>query len=203
MTRLESALATLLRDLARHRIDVALVGGLAVSTRAEPRLTRDVDLAVAVTGDDQAEQLVQALLTAGYATLAVVEQETTHRLATVRVSLPGESARGVVGDLLFASSGIEPIVVTEAEPLEVFSGLVVPVARVGHLIALKLLSRDDHTRPQDVADLRALFQVVTEPELQRAREAVRRIEEGGFARGRDLGGALADWLRDRLPSSRS
>jgi nucleotidyltransferase AbiEii toxin of type IV toxin-antitoxin system len=201
MTRLEAALAMLLRDLARQRIDVALVGGLAVSARAEPRLTRDVDLAVAVTGDDQAEQLVQALLTAGYATVAVVEHETTRRLATVRVSLPGESARGVVGDLLFASSGIEPIVVAEAEPLEVFSGLVVPVARIGHLIALKLLSRDDDTRPQDVVDLRALFQVVTEPELVRAREAVRRIEEGGFARGRDLGTALANWLRDRPPSS--
>lgn len=201
MTRLEAALATLLRDLARHRIDVALVGGLAVSARAEPRLTRDVDLAVAVAGDDEAEQLVQALLTAGYATVAILEHETKRRLATVRVCLPGESARGVVGDLLFASSGIEPIVVTEAEPLEVFSGLVVPVARVGHLIALKLLSRDDHTRPQDVVDLRALFQVVTEPELERAREAVRRIEEGGFARGRDLGRALAEWLRDRPPSS--
>ena len=36
----------------------ALVGGLAVSAWGEPRYTRDVDLAVAVERDDEAEQLV-------------------------------------------------------------------------------------------------------------------------------------------------
>jgi hypothetical protein len=36
----------------------ALVGGLAVSVRAEVRFTRDVDLAVAVSSDAEAESLV-------------------------------------------------------------------------------------------------------------------------------------------------
>jgi hypothetical protein len=124
----------------------------------------------------------------------VVEQETTHRLATVRLAFPGESAQGVVADLLFASSGIEPIVVAAAERLVIFPAFVVPVARVGHLVALKLLSRDDRTRPQDAIDLRALSKVATEAEVVRAREAIRLIEERGFARGRDLGAALAEWL---------
>jgi hypothetical protein len=46
-------------------------------------------------------------------------------------------------DLLFGSSGIEDQVVALAGPLEVLPGFVVPVAAVGHLIALKLLARDD------------------------------------------------------------
>lgn len=57
-------------------------------------------------------------------------------------------------DVLFASSGIESEVVGSAELLEVLPGLTVPVARIGHLIALKVLSRDDRDRHQDIADLR-------------------------------------------------
>jgi predicted nucleotidyltransferase len=193
VNRLESALATLARDLARHDKSAALVGGLAVSARTEPRLTRDLDLAVAVAGDAEAEGLIQALVANGYTTVALVEQEATRRLATVRLAFPGEDTRGVVADLLFASSGIEPLVVAEAEPLEVLPGLVVLVARVGHLVALKLLSRDDRRRPQDRIDLRALLKIVTDAELERARVAVELMEERGYACGRDLKGALAQW----------
>jgi len=201
MSRLQAALALLVRELGACGKSVALVGGLAVSARAEPRLTRDVDLAVAVAADADAEALVRWLLAAGFSTLALVEQETTRRLATIRVGLPGESARGVVGDLLFASSGIEPLLVEKADPLEVFPGLVVPVARIGHLIALKLLSRDDRSRPQDRIDLTALFRFATKEDLSEAGEAVRRIEEAGFARGRDLTRALADWMRQGSAAS--
>lgn len=42
-------------------------------------------------------------------------------------------------DLLFASSGIEHEIVAAADPLEVLPDLTVPVARTGHLIALKPL----------------------------------------------------------------
>ena len=72
-----------------------------------------------------------------------MEQEATSRLATVRLVSPGQTASGVVVDLLFASSGIEPEIVAAADPLEVFPGVTLPVACRGHLIALKTLSRDD------------------------------------------------------------
>ncbi len=75
---------------------------------------------------------------------------------------PTESGcRGRVVDVLFASSGIEPEIVRSAEAIEILPGLVVPVARTGHLIALKLLARDDESRPQDLADLRSLHEVAT------------------------------------------
>ena len=39
----------------------AIVGGLAVSARTEPRFTRDVVVAVAVRSDSEAEALTHAL----------------------------------------------------------------------------------------------------------------------------------------------
>jgi hypothetical protein len=196
VNRLATALATVMRDVAGRGHAAALVGGLAVSARAEPRLTRDVDLVVAVATDQEAEHVVQALVSAGHETVALVEQEATGRLATVRLTPPGESASGVVAGLLFASSGIEALVAASAELLDVFPGVTVPVARVGHLVALKLLSRDDRTRPQDASGLRALRRVSSLSERRRALDAIQQIEERGFARGRDLRAAFTEWSSD-------
>jgi predicted nucleotidyltransferase len=88
--------------------------------------------------------------------------------------------------LLFASSGIEREVVESAGALRVLEGIEVPVATVGHLIALKVLSRDDVKRPQDLVDLRALLKVASAFDLNQAREAMALIAERGYARGRDL-----------------
>ena len=170
MTTLESALQRIAADLRRSNVDFALIGGLAVSVRTEPRFTRDADFAVAVAGDLEAEALIRSLRTHGYDVQALVEQDAVGRLATVRLAVAGE--RGPVLDLLFASSGIEREVVSAAEPLELLPGLTVKVARVGHLVALKILSRDDVRRPQDVADLRALLRVATAADIASAREAL-------------------------------
>lgn len=90
----------------------------------------------------------------------------------------------------FASSGIEPEIARAAEATEIVAGLTLPIATTGHLIALKLLARDDELRPQDRADLRALRSAATAADIEVAREAVRLITERGFARGRDLIAAL-------------
>ncbi|HXH56904.1 hypothetical protein [Iamia sp.] len=86
-------------------------------------------------------------------------------------------------------SGIEPEVVSAAESIEFLPGVDVPVAVIGHLIALKLLSRNDE-RPNDHADLRALLGASTPEDLSLAEQSVGLIEARGFARGRDLRGAL-------------
>ena len=67
-TKLERALAAAAHDIAAEGKRFALVGGLAVSVRAEVRFTRDVDLAVAVENDAEAESLVYALKSRGYTT---------------------------------------------------------------------------------------------------------------------------------------
>jgi hypothetical protein len=100
-----------------------------------------------------------------------------------------------VVDLLFASSGIEAEIVAAAEPIEIIPGLVVPIARTGHLIAVKILARDDETRPQDIADIRALLAVATDDDIELARTSVDLITERGFHRDRDLPAALEQLLR--------
>ena len=84
MNRIEVVLRAATTDLAELRLRWALVGGLAVSARTEPRFTRDVDLVIAVQSDTDAEQAVRALQLRGYRILAPVEQETAKRLATAR-----------------------------------------------------------------------------------------------------------------------
>jgi hypothetical protein len=164
----------------------SLVGGLAVVVRGEPRFTRDADLAVAVAGDSEAESLVRWLQGRGYGVLATVEQQATGRLATVRLLPPGEDPEGIVLDLLFASSGIEPEVVATSEVLEIMPGLDLPVARTSHLIALKVLSRDDVRRPNDLADLRSLVPQASPEELQEVSGLLSLITERGFHRDRQL-----------------
>jgi hypothetical protein len=187
VTSLEAALRQIHADLTEAHVSFALVGGLAVSARTEPRFTRDADLAVALTNDAdaEAEALIRELRTRGYRIEAVVEQDAAGRLATVRLTRSSEP-RGPVIDLLFASSGIEREVVIEAEPIELLRNLTIGVARTGHLIALKVLSRDDVTRPQDLADLRALLRVASSAELARARQLIALIAARGYHRGRDL-----------------
>ena len=185
MTSIESALRQIHTDLTEARVSFALVGGLAVSARTEPRFTRDADLAVAVASDAEAEALIHHLRARDYGIEAVVEQEAVGRLATVRLTCSNTLQAPVI-DLLFASSGIEPEVVAEAEVFELLPKLPIRVATTAHLIALKILSRNDVTRPQDVGDLRALLRVASHGDVTHARAALTLISARGYHRGRDL-----------------
>jgi len=185
-----SALATTLDALDRCW---ALIGGLAVSCHVDPRFTRDVDVAIAVTDDSDAEALVHALASSGYRVSAAIEQDAVGRLATVR--LVG-AQQDVVLDLMFASSGIEPEICAGAMRIEALPGLTVPVASRAHLVAMKVLSVDD-TRLQDALDLRALLAGTTDADLQDVETAIALIAHRGYHRGRDLGARLRQFLEGR------
>jgi predicted nucleotidyltransferase len=197
MSPIEAALRAIAAELERRSVRWALVGGLAVTARAEPRTTRDVDVAVSVPDDAAGESLVFQLSSSGWEVTASVEQNAAARLATVRLRPPHERrARGVVVDLLFASSGVEPEVAESAERLEVLPGLVVPVATLGHLIALKVLARDDRRRPRDAEDLRALLAEAGPTDLVCARAALALVAERGYHRGKDLSAELERAVAD-------
>jgi predicted nucleotidyltransferase len=185
MTRVEAVLCDVAAALTASGRRFALVGGLAVSARAEPRFTRDVDWAVAVTGDRDAEALLESLAAAGYDVVDTVEREAPRRLATARLLPMGESRAGVVSDLLFASSGIEPEVVAAAEHLELLPSILMPVATLGHLLALKVLAAAPE-RPQDAIDLRALVDYATPADYVLAQDALALIAARGFGRGKRL-----------------
>jgi hypothetical protein len=161
---------------------IALVGGVAVSARTEPRFTRDLDFALAVDSDADAERILFELRGHGFSVIATVEHSLTQRLATARLR---QTADTPIVDLLFAACGIEPEIVDAASPHQVL-GVRVPVATVGHLIAMKLVSRDPKRRPRDQQDLVSLASVADDGEWERARSSVALIEQRGFSRGRDL-----------------
>lgn len=189
MTGLPEEIARVVRDLEARGVAFALVGGLGVSVYVEPRFTKDIDLVVAVAGDDEAEALVSELRAAGYFVDSVIEQKATGRLATVRlIASAGDGLTHV--DLLFASSGIEPEIVAASRTESIGDNARIPVARPGHLVALKLLATDAN-RPQDPLDLKALGDVLTEEEWVVADAAVRLITARGYHRQRDLLAALA------------
>ena len=103
---------------------------------------------------------VASLLTRGYQLAATVEQEAVGRLATVRLTSPNPRIDEVIIDMLFALTG--------------------------HLLALKVLARDDESRPQDVIDLRTLLAVASMEDREVAGKAAALITQRGFHRNRDL-----------------
>jgi hypothetical protein len=201
VSRLRRSLLGIIPHLEAAGARWAVVGGLAVGARSVARFTADLDLAIAVASDREAEGLLLRLQRAGYEIASVLEHEPSGRIATVRLRPPGESADSLFVDLLFASAGIEPEIVAAAEPASVFPGISAPIARTGHLIAMKLLAKDERRRPADFDDLEALIANADEAELARARESTRLIGDRGHARGRDLPAELESWLAQKRPQS--
>ncbi|MFQ5506725.1 MAG: hypothetical protein ACE5F1_18295 [Planctomycetota bacterium] len=161
------------------------------SSRALWMLGQALDPAVAVATDEEAEKIVFALQKEHrFSLLAVFEHAPSQKLGTARLGWPGSRALAPELDLLFASCGIEPVIVAAAMPGQIAPGLSIPVARLAHLVAMKLLAASD-TRDQDRAGLRALLAIASEEELEQVRDAIRLIKKRGFRRDKDLEEDLA------------
>lgn len=186
----EEALVDVTARLARLGVSHALVGGLAISIRAEVRFTRDVDLAIAVDSDADVERVTRALVGEAFTLVAVVEQDERKRIAIARLRSPS----GIVVDLLAASSGIEREIVEAARVTPELPGIAVATSE--HLLAMKVLSMRD-ARLQDRIDARGLL--ATGPvDVAEVRRLLGLIEARGFARGQDLGAKLDALLAEQL-----
>lgn len=188
----ERALLGAVQSLRRANCAFALVGGLAVSVRAEVRFTRDVDLAVQVKDDAEAERLIFALKQDGYQPVATVEHEERKRLSTIRLLGP----EGIKVDLLFASSGIEQEIVERASAVALPHAGMVPVAEAEELLAMKVLSMTDR-RLQDRIDALRLLACNPELDLERVKDNLARIRDRGFSRSEDLADKLRALLDQR------
>lgn len=192
---LEKVLIRLVADLEALRVSWALVGGLAVAVHGEPRTTRDVDVVLAAAEESAAEAAVLGLRMQGYRDYpggAVIEQKDG-RLATVRLISPLQDEGGIVVDLLFSSSGVEPEIVAQAKWIELMPKFVVPVIRAGHLLAVKIHAG----RPKDLEDARTILESLHPSELQIARETLKLIHERGFSQEKDLQAELDNMIRSR------
>ncbi len=176
----EVALSHATATLKRLGIRYALVGGLAVSVRSEIRFTRDVDLAVAVGDDSEAEQVIYRLRAEGYTPVATVEHEKHDRLATARLRSPS----GMVVDLIFASSGIESEVVRHATSFDYPGVGPIAIAEPEELLAMKVLSMADD-RLQDRIDAQNLVRC-NDIDLGRVKARLSEITERHYDRDQDL-----------------
>lgn len=193
MIELQQALIRLTGDLKALGVRWALIGGMAVTFRAGARTTQDLDMAVAVSGDREGERITLDLKLRGYKPhdRQPFLENPDGRLSAVRLLAPTPSGLEAIGvDLLFAFSGVEAEVVAAAELHTVLTGLYVPVATTGHLLALKVLAGRD----KDRTDVRSLLEKASLEDLQLARETLDRIERRGFHRGKDLQAELARLL---------
>jgi predicted nucleotidyltransferase len=170
------------------------VGGLAVSVRTRERFTKDVDFAVAVGSDREAEKLAHSLQERGLELLQVIEQDAKQVIATLRFRHPDDDENEPTVDLLFGSSGIEQEIVQRSDVLPIAKRVTAPVATIPHLIAMKVLS-EAPGREHDRADLQVLLVAASPNQLDEAREALRLIEERGFHRDKDLQASLDSFVR--------
>jgi hypothetical protein len=196
MIPLTAALQRLDADLGVAGGSWALIGGLAVAARATPaHVTSRVVVAVADSIDEGAAAIGKSLADRGYRSVPVSGRSEAAGPRIVHLISPAPQRRTVFVDLLFTVSGIEPELVAAADRITVL-GRQIPVAKLGHLLALKLLAK----RPQDQMDGARLILAASEREIRRAREALDLIDARGFARneGRDLQAELARWI-ERAP----
>lgn len=183
---LEFALRRLGADLSSREIPWALVGGLAVTLRASPRTTADIDVMVPLPGDPQAESLIGFLISRGWR----VEREFTDREGSVRLRGPLPASETV--DLMLHVAGIEAEVAAGADFMVVLDHFEAPVASRAALIALKVLAGRD----KDREDLATLLERAEPAEIREARRLLDLIERRGFDRDKDLQSEL-----DRLLES--
>ena len=148
---MEAALWPTLADavslLAARGLRSALIGGLAVSLRGQPRMTVDVDLVVLATVDE-ALRLVADLATTPFDPLFPGVEEVVakafilplrHRQTLIRV------------DLAIGMSGFEQEAVARATPIMIGAASI-PVVSIEDLLVMKALAG----RPQDDEDIRGL-----------------------------------------------
>jgi hypothetical protein len=192
-TALEAAVEATKRVLDEEARAHALIGGLAISARATPRFTDDVDFALSCS-DADAEDLIKSFVWRGFTIDALLMTKSTNRIATVRLKPPRSE---VLVDLLFDFTGIEREIVGSATAAVVHEGFTAPVATIAHLIAMKVLA----FRKKDLVDLDLLFEVAASADLSEARRAVAAIARAGKEPKRDLSADLERLIAEReLPS---
>lgn len=176
-----------------------IVGGFAVSYRAEPRLTRDIDIALSLATDAEVENLIRNITYTGLIAETVLENTALGLISTVRLVNPNQ-ARKIYTDLLFRSCGIEQEIIDSATAEELFPGeRSFPVATIPSLIAMTCLSYSSSHRSKDLDDLRGLVQRSTIEQRDEASHLVELIQIRGLSRNEDLTAKLNELYKQLLP----
>jgi predicted nucleotidyltransferase len=144
---LQATLADLAAFLGANHTAFALIGGIAVSVRGEPRFTADVD--VVVSADvKQGLALLDATRHSAFEPLFAGAAEV---LQTAYILPLRHRTTGVKADVAIGLTGFERNVVTRATPVDL-GGFTIPVASTEDLLLMKVLAG----RPRDIDDARGI-----------------------------------------------
>jgi len=186
MSFLFTELRRVTSDLHQSGVSWCLVGGLGTSVYVEPRTTKDIDVAISVSGEEQANSLKDFLLTRGYSNPQLLMHVSPTRRMGWRVFIPSSHEACVPLDILVLACGIEREIVAHARTIEILPGLSLPVASLAHLIAMKVLSQNSSDRLQDRVDLFALLKSATASDRIIIESALVEMSKLEIANGRDL-----------------
>jgi predicted nucleotidyltransferase len=150
----EFPVTRLLRRLVEGGVDFLVIGGVAVVVHALPRYTKDLDILYATTPENL--ERLGTVLTSLHARRRGVEEDTpfvadarTLRRTQVLCLVTDEGEL----DLLVRPDGAADYGTMRRRAVEInIDGLIVPVASIDDLIAMK----DAAGRPQDLIDIEAL-----------------------------------------------
>jgi hypothetical protein len=138
------AAAEIQRRLRESDIPSVLIGGLAVALWGEPRLTRDIDLKVAL-GRDDTDRLLGALRSE-WEPLAADPAHALEQFGVLFLLTPG----GVRFDLLLAQNPFDDAAIERGRVVVIEPGVEIVTCTPEDLIIYKLVS----TRPLDHEDAR-------------------------------------------------
>lgn len=141
-------LADAVRVLEARGIEFALIGGLAVSLRGQPRMTVDVDL-VMLADVDRALELVRDIDATPFEPLFPGVEEVVARSYILPLR---HRTTGIRVDVAIGMSGFERQAVRRAAPVSI-GAVRVPVVATEDLLIMKALAG----RPQDEEDIRGLI----------------------------------------------
>jgi hypothetical protein len=162
-----AALKALIEWSSDQQLQIAIVGGIAVSVYSQPRATKDID-AQLITQSTPAE-LVESLSRFGFQPAFKESVE----LAEDKGVLPLLYAdTNTIVDIILARFPFMQEMVSRAIHLKI-GELDVPLIKLGDLVALKLFA----ARPQDKVDVQKLLRANPEIDREAVLEVVRQYSD--------------------------
>lgn len=128
----------------------ALIGGVAVSARARPRATKDVDFLVQADREYFTKESIQKILPKGFS-FKIFKSDRLDPLNGV-VRIYDEEGNELV-DIIPVFWKWQDDVIKAAEQIEIFEGVSVPIAKIEDLVVLKLKAGG----AQDMVDIEELL----------------------------------------------
>ncbi len=155
MSNLKNVLKKIIKILAKAKDEkslegYSLIGGFAVSARARPRATRDIDFLIEAKSCFYTDSLPDLLKNTGYSFKIFTSNfsDPLHKLVRIY-----DKEENEIVDLIPVFWKWQQEVIQNSEEIEIAPKVIVPIAQAEDLIVLKLKAAG----PQDLVDIQNLL----------------------------------------------